>query len=208
MVPFHYRHVPRAPLPETGVTCFGMTSCIMSEGTTLPSSLIRAHAPDQHPPASFSLSLVSRSLQVAAGPAGKWPFPVLSLQSLHGCLDPYPAAFPRCIYPFLPGELRPHVRSETFGTPIYSHIVTSVGHAFRGCSHSVMIRPPCLIDLQVAPTAVNYNSQGSRAVYTTQWTCGYPHELWYRYMPESGNWHGGTYTRWIAALPAAPQIRT
>ncbi len=36
--------------------------------------------------------------------------------------------------------------------------------------------------------------------------CGYPHELWYRYMPESGNWHGGTFTRWIAALPAAPQI--
>jgi hypothetical protein len=25
-------------------------------------------------------------------------------------------------------------------------------------------------------------------------------------MPESGNWHGGTFTRWIAALPAAPQI--
>lgn len=139
-------------------------------------------------------------------PAGKWPFPALSLQSLHGCLDPYPAAFPRCIYPFLPGEHRPHVRSETFGTPIYSHIATSVGHAFRGCSHSVMFRPPCSIDPQVAPTAVNYNSQGGRAVYTTQWTCGYPHELWYRYMPESGNWHGGTLTRWIAALPAAPQI--
>ncbi len=36
----------------------------------------------------------------------------------------------------------------------------------------------------------------------------YPHELWYRYMPESGNWHGGTFTRWIAALSAAPQILT
>ena len=126
---------------------------------------------------------------------GKWPFPALSLQSLHGCLDPYPAAFPRCIYPFLPGEHRPHVRSETFDTPIYSHIATSVGHAFRGCSHSVMFRPPCSLDPQIAPTAVNYNSQGGRAVYTTQWTCGYPHELWYRYMPESGNWHGGTLTR-------------
>ena len=138
--------------------------------------------------------------------AGRWSFPALSLQSLHGCLDPYPAVFPQCIYPFLPGEHRPHVRSETFGTPIYSHIATSVGHAFRGCSHSVMFRPPCSLDPQVAPTAVNYLSQGGRAVYTTQWTCGYPHELWYRYMPESGNWHGGTFTRWIAALPAAPQI--
>ena len=139
-------------------------------------------------------------------PAGKWFFPALFLQSLHSCLDPYPAAFLRCFYPFLPEEHRPHVRSETFGTLIYSCIATSAGHAFRGCSHSVMFRPLCLLDPQVAPTAVNYNSQGGRAVYTTQWTCGYPHELWYRYMPESGNWHGGTLTRWIAALPAAPQI--
>ena len=85
--------------------------------------------------------------------AGKWPFPALSLQSLHGCLDPYPAAFPRCIYPFLPGAHRPHVRSETFGTPIYYHIATSVGHAFRGCSHFVIFRLTCLLDPQVAPTA-------------------------------------------------------
>ena len=30
------------------------------------------------------------------------------------------------------------------------------------------------------------------------------HELWYRYVPESGDWHGGTLTRWMAALSAAP----
>ena len=95
-------------------------------------------------------------------PAGRWPFPALSLQSLHGCLDPYPAVFPRCFYPFLPGEHRPHVRSETFGTPIYSHLATSVGHAFRGCSHSVMFRPPCSLDPQVAPTAVNYILRAAR----------------------------------------------
>lgn len=29
------------------------------------------------------------------------------------------------------------------------------------------------------------------------------HEPWHRYVPESSNWHGGTLTRWIAALPAA-----
>ncbi len=86
-------------------------------------------------------------------PAGKWFFPALFLQSLHSCLDPYPAAFLRCFYPFLPEEHRPHVRSETFGTLIYSCIATSAGHAFRGCSHSVMFRPLCLLDPQVAPTA-------------------------------------------------------
>jgi hypothetical protein len=31
-----------------------------------------------------------------------------------------------------------------------------VGHVFRGCSHSVMFRPPCSLDPHVAPTAVNY----------------------------------------------------
>jgi hypothetical protein len=28
--------------------------------------------------------------------------------------------------------------------------------------------------------------------------------MWHRYVPESGNWHDGTFTRWIAALSAAP----
>jgi hypothetical protein len=140
-------------------------------------------------------------------PAGRWPFPTLSLQPLHSCLDPYPAVFLRCSYPFLPEELRPHVRSDTFGTPNYSCIATSAGHAFRGCSHSVMFRPPCSLDPQVALTATPkcwatgpFTPRNGHAVTR--------HELWYRYMPESGNWHGGTFTRWIAALSAAPQIRT
>ena len=55
---------------------------------------------------------------------------------------------------------------------------------FRGCSHSIMFRLPYLLDPQVAPTAEALCLQGGRAVYTTQWTCGHPHELWYRYVPE------------------------
>ena len=34
------------------------------------------------------------------------------------------------------------------------------------------------------------------------------HELWYRYVPESGNWHDGTFTRWIVALSAATLLLT
>ncbi len=33
-------------------------------------------------------------------------------------------------------------------------------------------------------------------------------ELWYRYVPESGNWHDGTFTHWIVALSAATLRRT
>jgi hypothetical protein len=66
-----------------------------------------------------------------------------------------------------------------------------------------MFRLPCLLDPQVAPTAMAFQPQGSRAVYSTQWTWSYPQELWYRYVPESGNWHGGTFTHWTMALSAA-----
>ena len=49
---------------------------------------------------------------------------------------------------------RPHVFGETFGTPKLFCIATSAGHALLGCSHSVMFRLPCSLNLQVAPTAV------------------------------------------------------
>jgi hypothetical protein len=55
----------------------------------------------------------------------------------------------------------------------------------------------------MAPTVLTQSPAGSWAVYTTQWTEGHPPELWYRYMTESDNYHGGTFTRWIAALSAA-----
>ena len=34
-----------------------------------------------------------------------------------------------------------------------------------------------------------------------------PAELWYRYMPESSNWHRGTSTRWTVALSAATKAQ-
>lgn len=48
------RQVPRAPLPTSGVTSGGEMSRISSESVTPPSSLLRAHAPDQNPPAGLS----------------------------------------------------------------------------------------------------------------------------------------------------------
>ena len=123
------------------------------------------------PPSVVPIAVgLCRLLQV---PARRWPFPTLSLQSLHRCLDPYPVVSLRCSYPFLPEEHRPHVRSETFGTPkLPCQSNFQQGGRFRGCSHSFMFRLPCSLDPQVAPAADFL--QGSRAVYTTQWTCGYP----------------------------------
>ena len=48
-------------------------------------------------------------------PAGRWPFPTLSLQSLHRRLDPYPEMPLWCPCPFLPRELQPQPRCTHFG---------------------------------------------------------------------------------------------
>ncbi len=56
---------------------------------------------------------------------------------------------------------------------------------------------------QVAPTAQARNPMGSQGVCTAHWTGSYLLGLWYRYMNEPDNYHGGIFTRWIAALTAA-----
>ena len=154
-------------LPKSGVT-----SRVTWEDVTLPSSLLRAHAPDQIPPiASFSSTTgLCRSSPV---PAGKWPFPTLSLQSLCRRLDPYPVMSPRCFCPFLPREQRPHAMEKAFGTRDNPCHATSTGAGFRGCSHSFTFRLPHSLGLQVAPTAEHY-TQGGQAVYTTHSPDGYP----------------------------------
>ena len=59
--------------------------------------------------------------------------------------------------------------------PDYPCNATSTRQDFRGCSSaSGGFRLPYLLDLQVAPTAEAQSLQGGQAVYTTQWTCGYP----------------------------------
>jgi hypothetical protein len=88
---------------------------ITSEGTTPPSSLLRTHAPDHDPPIFFGSPYKMDLCRLSPVPAGKWPFPTLSLQSLRRCLDPYPGTPLRCSRPFLPGELQPQPRYARFG---------------------------------------------------------------------------------------------
>ena len=106
--------------------------------------------PSPLPPALASSGGLCRLLPA---PAGRWLFPALSPQSLHRCLDPYPAAPLWCTCPFLPKELRPHPTLNRFGAPDSCRNATSTAWRFRGCSQSVMFRLPCSLDPQVAPTA-------------------------------------------------------
>ena len=92
-----------------------------------------------------------RSLPWPAGPcrlspvpAGRWPFPTLSLQSLPRCLDPYPAVPSPCTCSFLPGRHRPHVRRKTFGTPHDPCNATSTGRFFSRLQSFANVQAPRL----------------------------------------------------------------
>ena len=154
MVSSRHRLVPRAPLPIRGVTSHGVTSGATSEGITPPSSLILAHAPGQNPLIVSVLLLINESLQLLQVPAGSWPFPTLSLQSLRRRLDPYPAVSLWCACSLLPRGQRPHIQRHTFGTlKITPTMQLQQGKYSRGCSHSLMFRLPRSLAPQVAPTA-------------------------------------------------------
>jgi hypothetical protein len=120
-------------------------------------------------------------------PAGRWSFPTLSLQSLHGCLDPYPAASLRCTYPFLPGGLRPRSTQHKLGTPVIPAMQlqqgTIIGAAvIPSCSSSHARQAPRLhppLWLYIHRAAGPFTPRNGHAVTR--------HELWYRYMPETGN---------------------
>jgi len=53
-----------------------------SESVTSPSSLVWAHAPDHIPPPASRLARSEGLCRLSSVPAGKWPFPTLSLRVL------------------------------------------------------------------------------------------------------------------------------
>ena len=155
-VPFNARHVPRAPLPFRSSTPSDVVFIPTSEDVPLPSSLLRAHAPDQNPPIAFSLSL------------GQWVFagcypPLLEVgpsrrylcESFSTCLDPYPGCSCGAFTRFFPQNYGlPSCLTRSALSLIHT-MATSVWLNFRGCSHSLMFKPVDLLATQVAPTAAN-----------------------------------------------------
>lgn len=132
------RRVPRVPLPVVGVT--HNQDVLLEHLGRRYSSFIALTDPCARPTLSQPLGFSPRSpglRRFSPVPAERWPFPTLSLQSLRRRLDPYPAAFLECVYPFLLQELRPHVTGNTFGTRAGPCNATATGHVSRGCSHSL-----------------------------------------------------------------------
>ena len=61
---------------------------VPSEGAIPPSSLLRTHAPDLHPPTSSALASSDRSLQVVASPC--WMVALTDVISVNLSLDAWP----------------------------------------------------------------------------------------------------------------------
>jgi hypothetical protein len=138
-------------------------SSISSEGVTLPSSLIRTHAPDQIPPADFRFILFGRSLQVAVSPCWKMALPDVISTICAKSLGPLPRRVPVDLSIWAPrfslwrsdlrtsaspkGERARHAKK----IPVMQ---LQQGGLFRGCSHSLMFRLLCSLGPPVAPTAV------------------------------------------------------
>ena len=173
------------------------------EGVTLPSSLIRAHAPDQNPPLGFTFRYSKRSLQVTVSPCWKLALPDIISTILAWLFRP----LSRGVFPVrLPVSTRKTSASPQSEKARHAKFLcnaTSTEGNFRDCSHSLMFKPPCLLGLQVAPTSVFFHRAARPFTPRIPRLVTCP-GLWHRYMPESGNWHDGTFTRWTTALPAAP----
>ena len=166
--------VPRAPSPPWGVTPPRVVYHDLGR-ITRPSSLLRTHAPDLPLSRPMRYGLVRESLQVAACPCWEKAFPDVISSICVEVLGPVPR---RASSVPLPVSSRrtsasPYVQ-EVRRAETPAMIATSMTNQFRGCSHSLMFRLPHLLGPQVAPTAEALSLLGSRAVYATQRTCGYP----------------------------------
>ena len=167
--------VPRAPSPPWGVTpprvvCPRPRPAL--PGLRRYSGLMRQTCPLSCPTRS---GLVPESLQVAACPCWEKALPdVLSSISVE-VLGPVPrrASTVRLPVSSRRASASPYVQ-EVRRAETPAMIATSMTNQLRGCSHAVMCRLPHLRGPQVAPTAEAQGLQGSRAVYATQRTCGYP----------------------------------
>jgi len=163
-------------------------SSITSEGITPPSSLIRTHAPDQIPPFDFALRCFERSLQVAVSPCWKMALPDIISAILAWLPGPLPRSIPPVLFcPFLPGEHRPHLSGQRFGLLNslqcnFNRVLISRLQPFLYVQAPMLARPPgCTYRCNLPDYMVARPFTPRIEHVVTQ------HELWYRYMSESGN---------------------
>ena len=123
--------VPRAPLPDP--RCYRLVrevSRTSSESITPPSSLLRAHAPDLLPLLGFGSPTPMSLGRLSSVPAGRRPFPTLSLRLFPWMLGPLPRQVPRVPVPVSSPRPSAFPRSSWVGIPVIIRSATSERKAF------------------------------------------------------------------------------
>ena len=118
--------------------------------------------------------------RLLSAPAGRWPFPTLSLRPLRRCSDPYPATLLGCLCPLLDRGHRSHPTGNGFDARIYPHTATSVGsrisrlQSFDYLRAPTLARPPGCSDrgAQTRRAARPFTPRRTRPVTRSgQWRC-------------------------------------
>jgi len=169
--------VPRAPLPETSVTRFRVVLPTTSKGATPSSSLLRAHAPDHHPPPGFRVSHLDPV--VCAGCCqpllGDGPSRRYLCKSVPRCLGHDPggsSGAPACFFPNVIGlPYIPPIGRLTRVDPLRDCTAEGVSRS----SPFLTFRPPGLFATQVSPTATAHNRRAAVAFPSEQNLCRYLH---------------------------------
>jgi hypothetical protein len=113
--------------------------------------------------------LAGQSLQFGPPSAGLQDLPdVTSRESFSRCLDLYPGSLWGAFTRFFPQSIG-LPQSGTRSALSNLRATTSAREPFRGCSHSLMFRPPDLLATQVVPTAALRSGRPWLLLPSTAW---------------------------------------
>ena len=180
-----------------------------SESVTSPSSLLRAHAPDHHPPPGSGLprrTVFAGCCQplLEDGPSRRYP-----RRSFAGCLHPYRDGIPGALARFFPGisGLPQGPRGSASRNYPFGDFRTE--RRFAVAIISSWFRPPALLATQVAPTAVARSPSGRPWLLRpgSTWVVTFPRSGYATRLSRATDGEELTSSR-SAVLSAAPRTRS
>src|SRR5215468_7100396 len=109
-----------------------------------------------------------QSLQVAVSPCCIQVLPSVIPQIFPRIPGPLPRWLTRCAYPFLPLSHRPSPNSHWVGCSTRVRSTTSERGVLRGCSHSIIFRPPSLLPPRSFPPLASNTGARAAVAFTSE----------------------------------------
>jgi hypothetical protein len=135
-----------------------------------------------------------------SAPVANGTFSTLFCESFLRCLSPYHGGPTECTCLVLPRRHRPSPGVARVGFPLHPANTIFHGRDFRGCSYSVMFRPPSLLASQIVPTAASFPAGQLRRLRPSR-TCVVTFaRIGYASRPTTGNWRREDFH--LARFPA------